>query len=365
MHIKNSNPYDCFKRSAGQSVKMTKKEVQRMIMTASGLDFEEQIVIDKVSSDEALQLLSYDSYFELTETRLPDTKLAILEKLSNDELVNKNGINWDITNLGAILFAKDLLKFRALKRKAVRVIVYKESSRINALKETTGRRGYATGFQGLISYIMNELPSNEIIENALRRKVKVYPEKAIREFVANALIHQDLNITGSTVMIEIFPDRIEITNPGIPLIDTNRFIDCPPKSRNEQMADLMMRSKICERRGSGVDRAIEAIEFFQLPAPKFIKGDDYTRVILYAPISLKNMNSEDRIRACYQHTCLRYINNMQANNQSVRERFKIGKNNTSYASKIITESIDAGLIKPSRPDNISKKFASYIPYWAG
>lgn len=363
VHTKN-NPFDCFRRSAGQTVKMTKREIQTMLISASGLDFEEQIVIDKISSDDALKLLSYDSYFDLTDTRLPDTKIAILEKLSQDEIVKKNGDKWDITNLGAMLFAKDLLDFRALKRKAIRVIVYKESSRVNAIKEISGRRGYATGFQGLINYIMNELPSNEVIENALRKKAKVYPEKAIREFVANALIHQDLNISGRTVMIEIFSDRIEITNPGVPLVDTNRFIDTPPKSRNEQMADLMMRSKICERRGSGVDRAIEAIELHQLPAPKFDKGDDYTKVTMYAPILLRNMNSEDRIRACYQHTCLRYVNNLPVNNKSVRERFKIGVNNTSYASKIISDSIEAGLIKPSRPDNISKKYASYIPYWA-
>lgn len=121
---------------------------------------------------------------------------------------------------------------------------------------------------------------------------------------------------------------------------------------------------ICEERGSGVDRAIEVIEEFQLPAPKFIRRDEYTRVILYAPLPLTKMNSEDRIRACYQHTCLHYVNNEAVNNQSVRKRFNINKNNVSFASKIITDTIDAGFIKPSDPDNISKKFASYIPYWA-
>ena len=73
----------------------------------------------------------------------------------------------------------------------------------------------------------------------MRKKVKVYPEKAIREFVANALILQDFAVTGSGVMIEIFTDRIEITNPGVPLVDTNRFIDTAPKSRNENLASLM------------------------------------------------------------------------------------------------------------------------------
>ncbi|WP_415751067.1 ATP-binding protein [Chitinophaga sp. LS1] len=127
---------------------------------------------------------------------------------------------------------------------------------------------------------------------------------------------------------------MEITNPGTPLVDTNRFIDTAPKSRNETLASLMRRLNICEERSSGVDRAIEVIEEFQLPAPKFIRGDEYTRVIIYAPLPLTKMNNEDRIRACYQHTCLHYVNNEAVNNQSVRKRFNINKNNVSFASKI-------------------------------
>jgi predicted HTH transcriptional regulator len=113
----------------------------------------------------------------------------------------------------------------------------------------------------------------------------------------------------------------------------------------------------------GIDRAIESIEVYQLPAPKFIRGDDYTRVIMYAPTPLTRMNNDDRIRACYQHTCLQYVNNQQVNNQSVRKRFNIAKNNVSFASKIIADTLEAGLIKASDPENASKKFASYVPFW--
>ena len=364
VHLRGGDIYNSYKRSAGQTVKLSRQEVKSLIAFSTGIDFESQTAENNVSNDDVLKLIDYDSYFRLQEKRLSDTKLSILQTLANEDLIKKSNRGWDILNLGAILFAKDVKNFKDLKRKAVRVIVYQETSRINALKEQEGGRGYASGFEGLISYIMDQLPSNEVIENALRKKVKVYPEVAIREFVANALIHQDFSVTGSGVMIEIFTDRIEITNPGIPLVDVNRFIDTAPKSRNESLASLMRRLHICEERGSGVDRAINAIEVYQLPAPKFIRGDDYTRVILYAPTTLTRMSIEDRIRACYQHTCLNYVNNQVVNNQSVRKRFKIAVNNVSMASKIISETIDAGLIKSSDPDNSSKKFASYIPFWA-
>jgi ATP-dependent DNA helicase RecG len=363
VHLRGSDIFDSYKRSAGQTVKLSRHEVKQLIAISSGFDFETQVAMHSVSDDDVLKLMDYDSYFTLQDKRLPDTKLSILQTLAGEDLLKKYTQGWDILNLGAILFAKDLKSFKELKRKAIRVMVYKETSRINALKEQEDGRGYASGFEGLVNYIMDQLPSNEVIENALRKKVKVYPEKAIREFVANALIHQDFSVKGSGVMIEIFTDRIEITNPGVPLVDTNRFIDTAPKSRNESLASIMRRLNICEERGSGIDRAIEAIEVFQLPAPKFIRGDDYTRVILYAPTPLTRMNNDDRIRACYQHTCLHYVNNQPVNNQSVRKRFNIAKNNVSFASKIISDTLEAGLIKASDPDNASKKFASYVPFW--
>lgn len=364
VNLRSTDIYNSFKRSAGQTVKLSRQEVKSLIALSTGIDFESQTAESSVSDDDVLKLVDYDSYFTLQEKRLPDTKLSILQTLANEDLIKKSAQGWDVLNLGAILFAKDLKSFKDLKRKAVRVIVYQETSRINALKEQEGGRGYASGFEGLINYIMDQLPSNEVIENALRKKVKVYPEVAIREFVANALIHQDFSVTGSGVMVEIFSDRIEITNPGIPLVDVNRFIDTAPKSRNESLASLMRRLNICEERGSGIDRAINSIEVYQMPAPKFIRGDDYTRVILYAPTALTRMSIEDRIRACYQHTCLNYVNNQVVNNQSVRKRFKIAVNNVSMASKIIAETIDSGLIKASDPENSSKKFASYVPFWA-
>jgi ATP-dependent DNA helicase RecG len=364
VYLRGGSINDSYIRSAGQTVKLSKHEIKILISESSGIHFEEKTALSYLSEDEVISLLDYDSYFSLQDLRLPDTRYLLLETLKSDDLIVLKSQTWAIFNLGAVLFAKNLNRFKELTRKSVRIIVYKDNSRLNAIKEHQSTKGYASGFEGLINYIMDQLPANEIIESALRRKVKVYPEKAIREFVANALIHQDFSVTGAGVMIEIFSDRIEITNPGIPLVDTNRFIDSAPKSRNESLASLMRRLNICEERGSGIDRAIEAIEEFQLPAPKFIRGDDYTRIILYAPVPLTRMSTEDRIRACYQHCCLYYVNNQLMNNQSVRKRFNIPRNNISFASKIITESIEAGLIKTSAPNSASKKFASYVPFWA-
>jgi predicted HTH transcriptional regulator len=191
-----------------------------------------------------------------------------------------------------------------------------------------------------------------------------YPRRTVREFLANSLVHQDFTITGTQVMVEIFTDRVVMTNPGSPLNDVNRFIDLPPHSRNEDLAQSLLLLNICERRGSGVDRAIEALEEALMPPPKFTKGEFFTRVFIYGAQKLSAMNRQDKIRACYQHCCLLHEDNREMTNQTVRERFEIDKKNYSIASRIIADTVAAGLVKVATPENESRKLASYIPFYA-
>lgn len=326
--------------------------------------FEKQIAVDNIGAGEVLEYLEFTKYFELLKLPLPENRDGIVEALIADDMINKldNG-KFAITNLGAILFAKDLNQFTHLKRKAVRVIQYKDNSKIKTLKEIEGKRGYAIGFEGLIEYINNIIPSNEVIKQAFRETTPMYPELSIRELVANAIIHQDFSQTGNSVMIEIYANRLEVTNPGEPLVDTDRFLDTPPKSRNEILASFMRRINICEERGSGVDKIVFETEFYQLPAPIFEATNGYTRSILFAHKELKDMHKGDKIRACYLHCCLRYIQNDYMTNTSLRERFDIDVKNRSMVSKIINETLEAGKIL-IYDDSVGSKARTYIPSWA-
>lgn len=232
------------------------------------------------------------------------------------------------------------------------------------MREQISHQGYAAGFEGLIGFVTTLLPRNELIRQALREEVRMYPEIAIRELVANAIIHQEFSITGTGPTVEIFSDRVEITNPGTPLIDTQRFLDAPPRSRNEALAAFMRRVNICEERGSGIDKVIFQAEVFQLPAPDFLVLEHHTKAILFAHKRLAEMEKDDRIRACYQHACLRRVSNQPMTNSSLRERFGIDDQNYAMASRIIAETIEAGLIRRSDPESKSKKHARYVPFWS-
>lgn len=324
--------------------------------------FEEGIALTDQNADKVLSLIDYPAFFDLLNIPLPDNRAGIFAKLEEEQVVIPKLNRYDITNLGAILFAKELNEFPGLKRKALRVIVYEKDNRLKTSKDKIGKKGYAAGFEGLVDWIDNQLPINELIENALRVNRKMYPKVAIREFVANAIIHQDFSITGAGPMVEIFPTRIEITNPGEPLVDIERFIDHAPRSRNEILAALMRRMNICEERGSGVDRAIDAIEDYQLPAPEFQAETDFTRVTMFAHQELKDMEQKDRVRACYQHCCLRWVSRDFMTNASLRQRLGISRRNYPYASRIIRAALDYGVIKTSDPENRSNK-KKYVPFW--
>jgi predicted HTH transcriptional regulator len=365
VHLRSGDIYNCYKRSGGATIKMSAGEVKNIIATSYSVSFEEQISIPNVKTEQVIQLLDVETYFRLINKPHPSSLTGVLDALVKEELLTRgNNSDYNITNLGCILLSRNMKEIKKLNRKAIRVIVYKDGSRLHAIHEQIEKRGYASNFEGLIDYIMSITPTNEIIQSALRSEIKMYPEVAIREFVANALIHQDYCQEGNSVMIEIFPERMEITNPGSPLVDTDRFIDTPPKSRNETLASLMRRLSICEERGSGVDRAIAAIEAWQLPAPKFLREDEFTKVIMFAPQILSRMAKEDRIRACYQHCALMYVSGQITNNQSVRKRFNITERNYPIASRILSETVEAGYIKPANPENQSRKHITYIPFWA-
>ena len=326
--------------------------------------FENGIAAERVSDNEVLRQLDYPAYFELLGPPLPENRRAILNTLASDDLIHRcDAGGWNMTNLGAVLFAKELGNLPGLRRKAIRVIQYHGSSRTETLKEQVGNKGYASGFEGLIQFINGLLPSNEVIEAALRKMVPRFPELAVRELVANALIHQDFTITGAGPMVEIFEDRIEITNPGVPLVDAQRFVDTPPRSRNESLASLMRRIGICEERGSGWDKIVFQSEYYQLPAPLIEVVNDHTRVVLFAPRPLASMDRADRVRAVYLHACLRYVNREYVTNTSVRKRFGIAERNSARASRLIAESVAKGAIFPDDP-TAARRLMRYVPWWA-
>lgn len=234
-------------------------------------------------------------------------------------------------------------------------------SKGKTLRTQEGVRGYAAGFTGMLKFIDDLLPMEERIENGLRSSHRAYPQIAIRELIANALVHQDMTISGTSPIVEIYADRIEISNPGVPVNEMIRkLFGAPPRSRNEHLASLMRRMGMCEELGSGLVKVVEATEQYRLPAPNFETVDGTTRVTLLGPKSFAELDRQQRVEICYQHACLRRHERKRMTNASLRERFGIEDQNAAQVSRVIREAMDEGLIRPADSD---RPKSGYVPFW--
>ena len=329
-----------------------------------GSSFEAGIAASNLTEARALDLVDTHGYYQLLRADLPETRRGLVEQMVREGLFGRTVTGeLFITNLGAILFARELNEFPSVARKAVRVVLYDGPSRAGGIEQQVGARGYGSGFSGLLDYIQARLPNIEVIERGIRHNRQLYPGRAVRELVANMLIHQDLSIAGSGPIVEIFSNRIEFTNPGVPLIDVRRFIGQRPPSRNESLASFMTRVGISEERGSGWEKIATEVELNQLPAPKITADANHTKITLYAPRPFGEMSRADRIEAVYLHTALRHVSGEPTTNASIRSRFGIAEQNSSQASRLLGDAVDAGLILIEDP-SAGPRLRRYIPFWA-
>jgi predicted HTH transcriptional regulator len=226
---------------SGQSLVPMSEDQLRRIFAEGKPDWLEEYAKTGLGSEDIIEHLDTQTFFELIKLPYPTERRGVIERLQHERLIDEAGNGpFAIRRLGALLLAKRLDTFPDLARKAPRVVVYTGRNKLDTRLDQVGVKGFAVGFQNLVRFVMGQLPQNEVIKDALRSEVKLVPEIAIRELVANALIHQDLTMAGASVMVEIYSNRLEISNPGEPVVPVERFID-GYQSRNERLASLMRR----------------------------------------------------------------------------------------------------------------------------
>lgn len=366
VHLKTGSIEDSHIRTGGTTRIATRHEVAGLMLNSKALRYEELHASKLLDKDEILSLLDYQGILELLNrpaTVNPEEALAWMVQERMLEQIDGSG--YYITNFGAITAAKNLAQFDGLARKAIRVIKYTGLNKVITERELAGQKGYAIGFSGLIGFIEAMLPKSEVIKNALRAEICIYPPIALRELIANSLVHQDFSIKGKSPMIEIYDNRIEISNPGrlLPSKKIDRLIGTNPESRNDLLASAMRRYKICEERGSGLIKALDAIELFGLPPLQFEQGENYFKVTMFSPKTFAEMTPRERIEACYQHATLKYLSGTGMTNTTLRERLKVPEKSRSMISRVIKDATEAGKVKAKNPDNPSTKFTEYVPYW--
>lgn len=352
-------------RSGGTTRKASRQEIGALMMNSAPIRWEDLRASTLLQLYEVAELLDLQTIARLLERPLPDNDDDLARWLVAEGLTTPDGRGHYITNLGAIAAARQLKDFPSLARKAIRVVIYRGTNKVDTIEEHCDQRGYAVGFEGLIGYLHKMLPHSEVMKQSLRTEVSVYPELALRELVANALIHQDFHISGTGPMVDVYSDRIAITNPGtlLPGKRPDRLIGTTPESRNEKLAFSFRRFRICEERGTGFQKVVQSIEIFGMPPLRITPEENTFSATLSAPRKFSDMETSERIEACYQHAVLQYLSSQTLTNTTLRARFKLHDKQRNAVTNLISEAVTAGRIR--RKDASSgNKFAEYIPYWA-
>ena len=330
-------------------------------------DFELQLVEENLEAHDVAELLDIATYFDLLGMRQPSSTELALPALIEQEIVKAqdNG-KYGVTNLGALLVARSLSQFFSLRKRAVRVIRFQGKGNTDILDDRTFDAGYAMSLPQVEAHIMSMIPSREVDDGAFRRIVHAYPQRAVRELLANAVIHQDLADASSGPLVSVYDNRIEFSNPGASLIPANRVLNAQPKTRNNALVGLLRQMDLCEEGGTGWDRAVEACEDAHLRAPKIESSEELgTKVVLFQGSGFQRMTKRERLDAAYWHACLMYAQGESMNNQSLRERFGLlpESKNTVAVSRLIRDCCAEGLVKEEDPE-AGAKYRRYIPFWA-
>ena len=329
----------------------------------SSYSFEESVISFHMTAAEILERFYVTKFLEALNIENRTAANSIDNLMSRNLIRDNLQGGYEVTALLAMCCAKNLDDFPQLRNRGPRVIAYSGKDKLaSADDDTSGNRGYIVGFEPLLAHVLSRIPGEEQLHHGRRVRVYGVPRDAVREFLANAIVHQDFTQPGRP-LIEIYTDRIRFINPGVPLIEIERFIDAPPTARNQNLVQLMRHAGYCEDRGSGVDRAVKEIENAALPPPLFARTDSSTIITAFMQKHFADMTSEERVRACFQHAQLLHERNQTMTNGSLRARFALRETQISQISRVIADAIAAGKIKPLSEDQ-APKYAKYLPAYA-
>jgi predicted HTH transcriptional regulator len=194
-HRRGKSIEETWIRSCGSTRKASRQEIGELLLHSKQPCWEELRASSLLQPDEILRLLNLKTIGELLERPTPQDQTTSIQWLVEEKMVTPDGNGYYITNLGAIAAAHDLNQFNSLARKQIRLMRYKGNNKINTIDEKMENIGYAVGLESLIAYLNSILPHSKIIQQALRTQATIYPEIALRELIANTIIHQDFNVT--------------------------------------------------------------------------------------------------------------------------------------------------------------------------
>ncbi len=282
VYLKKTGMGSAYLRDGNTDRKITEDEMKSFIKNAQGDDYDKKIAEDTLLDD--LDTKKIDFFLAKSADKVKrDFNEVKNETLKNIGIITNNNGSFVPTIAGFLIFAKDLPQKKIFfERYKIRCVRYKGSGVSSDILDSVDLDGTLDEqIDGMQHFILKNIQKRAEIIGAKRIEKYEYPEKAIREIVANAVIHRDYRITETYTQVNIFEDRIEVYNPGnLPLGVTVENIRDSQMSRNKIIAGRLKDLDYLEEYGRGIDIVFTEMSQWGLLPPIFKNSSNSFKVIL-------------------------------------------------------------------------------------
>jgi len=272
--IKIPKPNDGLQRISCSGALVKRVSSRRAIIQPTGYSYESQILNNSSLSDIDFTLIN--QFMSRLRTKVPNIPEDVNDLLSTFKLIqfDSNHIPHP-TIAGMILFGKSPEVWIAGTR--INVIRYTTVEKSNHIEESAVITGpILNTMEQANNVVWGLIRKSDFFISGKRNEISEYPRLALREAINNAFFHNDYSLPGS-IFIEMFPDRLEIKNMGIPLGGT-RLSDLvmKPKHRNPILLKVLSEMGFVEGWGIGLKTIIDNLRTNGLPEPKLIVSNEET-----------------------------------------------------------------------------------------
>ncbi len=341
-------PYSCregyFGRLDATTQKMNRKEIELLFRQAFKMSFEEQIH-PKITWNEIDKSKIHGFFKEANiNVKTIDPK-KILPSLNLSD-------GKHIKNAGVLFFAKE--PRRHILQCEMILAAFKGKSRVHIYDRKNIQGDLLTQFNEAIIFLEKHLNVRSEIQGVNRKDIYEIPIEALREAVANAIIHRDYSMRGTSIMVEVQEDSIVVKNPGgLPEGLTPKKLINTSIRRNELIADLFARMDKVERMGTGIQRMRDLMKGAGLSYPEITSDLFFTISFKRPPYSLREKSKGEQkglvegLVESQKRILLFIKENPRISKRELSKKIGIS---TTAIDKNVQQLKDKGLIKRVGPD---------------
>ncbi len=354
IYSKKVGPRKVYVRQGSTNVLASDEEMRSLFAGASG-GGENQIVegalTDLVDEDKLDDYISQTGLKSVSFSNLEE-KLKKIKALKDSKL----------TIFGLVAFGKDSAIDEILNNIYIDFKMFSGTSKVSMdnldkiYRDRTEFHGdVAKQFFQAFDYIKSKLPKEAVVnkETGLREERYILPEEALREALANAIAHRDYLLQGSCVNVDLYSDRIELSNPGESLIAIKDLEKASSKARNPSLIEFLKAYKITDKTARGIPTIYQAARNRGLLDPRFenISGDFKATLYFSSPHSGKDKEWVDMIDDTFelkdtQKNALVFIKNNGtiSNKQYCELNHMNSRNDDKQARRELGKLLTAGLL---------------------